>query len=152
MSALPPKADMCSASAHVCYGPKADITVCFKKRRPGRQLRRPGLRSQLSRAKFCFTLLLTGPVLHHLLNLPLHRLEVEGSRVLHRRVIDCGLRQLCDVLLDHDEAPELAGEEVVAVTEGAGVRRLATGSGCSFERILANVDQPRHVGGELFAG
>src|SRR6476620_426486 len=26
MSALPPKADMCSALAHVCFGPKADIT------------------------------------------------------------------------------------------------------------------------------
>src|SRR5262245_35872054 len=28
MSALPPKADMCGARAHVCYGPKADI-ACF---------------------------------------------------------------------------------------------------------------------------
>src|SRR5215510_15739348 len=27
MSALPPKADMCSATAHVCYGPEADIRV-----------------------------------------------------------------------------------------------------------------------------
>jgi hypothetical protein len=26
MSALLPKADMCSARAHVCYGPKADIS------------------------------------------------------------------------------------------------------------------------------
>jgi hypothetical protein len=25
MSALTPKADMCSAHAHVCFGPKADI-------------------------------------------------------------------------------------------------------------------------------
>jgi len=25
MSALPLKADMCDATAHVCYGPKADI-------------------------------------------------------------------------------------------------------------------------------
>src|SRR5262249_27407765 len=25
MSALPPKADMCSAQAHVCFGPKADV-------------------------------------------------------------------------------------------------------------------------------
>src|SRR5262245_53528213 len=29
MSALPPKADMCSALAHVCYGPKADIAVNY---------------------------------------------------------------------------------------------------------------------------
>ena len=27
MSALTPKADMCSALAHVCFGPKADITA-----------------------------------------------------------------------------------------------------------------------------
>ena len=27
MSALPPKADMCSAKADVCYGPKADIKL-----------------------------------------------------------------------------------------------------------------------------
>jgi hypothetical protein len=26
MSALPPKADMCGATAHVCYGPKEDIS------------------------------------------------------------------------------------------------------------------------------
>jgi len=25
MSALPPKADVCSANRHVCFGPKADI-------------------------------------------------------------------------------------------------------------------------------
>ena len=25
MSALPPKADMCSARAHVCFGPEADM-------------------------------------------------------------------------------------------------------------------------------
>jgi hypothetical protein len=27
MSALPPKADMCGAIAHVCFGPIADIVV-----------------------------------------------------------------------------------------------------------------------------
>jgi len=27
MSALPPKADMCGALAHVCFGPIADIAV-----------------------------------------------------------------------------------------------------------------------------
>ena len=27
MSALPPKADMCSALAHVCFGPIADIST-----------------------------------------------------------------------------------------------------------------------------
>ena len=29
MSALPPKADMCSAVVHVCFGPIADITFLF---------------------------------------------------------------------------------------------------------------------------
>ena len=29
MSALPPKADMCSAQAHVCFGPIADIALLF---------------------------------------------------------------------------------------------------------------------------
>jgi hypothetical protein len=28
-SALPPKADMCGALAHVCFGPKADIGLCI---------------------------------------------------------------------------------------------------------------------------
>src|SRR5262249_24812995 len=32
MSALPPKADMCSATAHVCFGPKADILQPRSKR------------------------------------------------------------------------------------------------------------------------
>jgi hypothetical protein len=27
MSALPPKADMCSALAHVCFGPEADMAA-----------------------------------------------------------------------------------------------------------------------------
>jgi hypothetical protein len=30
MSALPPKADMCSATAHVCFGPKADIASSYR--------------------------------------------------------------------------------------------------------------------------
>jgi hypothetical protein len=29
MSALPPEADICGALAHVCFVPKADITVLF---------------------------------------------------------------------------------------------------------------------------
>ena len=33
MSALPPKADMCSALAHVRFVPKADILCCSKERR-----------------------------------------------------------------------------------------------------------------------
>jgi len=33
MSALPPKADMCAAQAHVCFGPKADIRFLLTKAR-----------------------------------------------------------------------------------------------------------------------
>ena len=47
--------------------------------------------------------------------------------VLHRRVIDRRLREFCDSLLDQDEAPELAGEEIVHVAEGAVVRGLRRG-------------------------
>jgi hypothetical protein len=32
MSALPPKADMCSALGHVCFGPIADITAVTRVR------------------------------------------------------------------------------------------------------------------------
>src|SRR5262249_19821690 len=107
---------------------------------PGRQLRRPGWSSLRFSVRLRRSILLPRTVLGHLLDLSLHRLEVERSRVLHRRITDCGLRQLRDVLLHHDEATEFSGKEVVAITEGAGVRRLATGSGCALERILANVD------------
>src|SRR5262245_66686732 len=96
-------------------------------------------------------LLLTWAVLDHLVYLLLHRIKVEGRRVLHRRIVDRRLRQLGDVLLDHDEAPELTREEVVAIAPGAGVWRLAPKIRRAFERILANVDQRGHVRGGLFA-
>ena len=44
MSALPPKADMCTAQAHVCFGPKADI---------GRQLRCPLFARKQTLLLFC---------------------------------------------------------------------------------------------------
>src|SRR5262249_51406402 len=96
-------------------------------------------------------LLLTWAVLDHLVYLLLHCIKVEGRRVLHRWIVDCRLRQLGDVLLDHDEAPELTGEEVVAITPGAGVGRLAPKTRRALERILANVDQRGHVSGGLLA-
>jgi hypothetical protein len=41
MSALPPKADMCGANRHVCFGPKADraLNLVEKKERPPRSFR-----------------------------------------------------------------------------------------------------------------
>src|SRR5262249_24721342 len=95
--------------------------------------------------------LLTFAVPDHLLDLLLHRIEIEGCRVLPRRVVDRRLRQLCDVLLNHDEAPELTGEEADGIARGAGVPRLAAKIRRALERILANVDQAGHVRGDLFA-
>src|SRR5215470_7990274 len=77
--------------------------------RPVRRGRRAGFR--ISR------FLLTRAVLDRLLNLLLYRFKIERSRSLHRRKLDRGLREIPDVLLDNDEAPELAGEEVVAIAE-----------------------------------
>src|SRR5215831_17439963 len=95
--------------------------------------------------------LLPFAVLEHLLNLLLDCIEVEGRRVLHRRIIDRRRCQLLDVLLHHDEAPELTGEELIHVAWCTGVQGLAAKGRRSLERVLANVDQPRHVRGGLFA-
>src|SRR5262249_48151893 len=86
----------------------------------------PGRSSSSARGNHCSAAkLMAWPVLAHLLDLLLHRFEVERRRVLHRRIIDRRLRQLRDILLHEHEAPELAGEEVVAVTERACVGRFA---------------------------
>src|SRR5262249_6030481 len=118
------------------------VTVHSEKARAPVAVRGP------SRQAVC---LLTRAVLDRLLDLLLHRFEVERSRSLHRRKFNRGLRQISDVLLDHDETPELTGVEVLAVAEGAGVGRLAADIRRAFERILPDVDQSRHVGRGLFA-
>src|SRR5262245_158506 len=69
---------------------------------------RPGVRHPTD-------LVLTFADLDHLLDLLFHRIKVEGSWILHRRIVDRRQRQFLDILLDHDEAPELTGEEVVHV-------------------------------------
>src|SRR5262245_15525553 len=95
--------------------------------------------------------LLTRAVLYRFLNLLLHRFKVERSRTLHRRKFDRGLREISDVLLDHDEAPELPGKEFVHVAGSADVQRLAANTRRALEGILANVDHSGHVGRKLFA-
>src|SRR5215471_18494293 len=95
--------------------------------------------------------LLPFAVLEHLLDLLLYRTEVEGRRVLHRRIIDRRRCQLLDILLYHDEAPELTGEELVHVAWRTRVQGLAAEGRRALERVLANVNQPRHVRGGLFA-
>ena len=86
---------------------------------------------------------MTFAVLDHLLDLGLYRFEVERSRSLHRRKLNRGLCQLADVLLNHHEAPEFSGVEVVAITEGTRVRRLAADTGRALKRVLANIDHDR---------
>src|SRR5215475_11793701 len=51
--------------------------------------------------------------LHLLLELRLQRLQVEAGALLHRRIVEEGLRVAGDRLLHVDEAPELVGEPVV---------------------------------------
>src|SRR5204863_9040852 len=86
-----------------------------------------------------------------LLDFLFHRFEVEGSRVLHRRIFDCGRRQLRNVRLEQDEAPELPGKEVVHVAACASVCRLAANRRRTFKWVLAKVDHPWHIGCGLFA-
>src|SRR5215471_14922354 len=83
------------------------VAAPCRSRMPARGVRHTGYR------------LLPFAVLDHLLDLLLHRIEIEGSRVLHRRIVNRRQRQFLDILLDHDEAPELTGEEVVHVAGGA---------------------------------
>src|SRR5579863_6712839 len=66
--------------------------------------------------------LLAGVVLDHLIDLLLHRVQVERGRVLHGRVVDGRLGQVRHPLLDKDVTPELSGVEVVAVAERARQR------------------------------
>src|SRR5262245_13429545 len=81
---------------------------------------------------------------------PCRCIEVEGCRVLHRRIVNGGEREFLDILLDHDEAPELTREKVVAITEGARVGRLAADHRGALEWILANVDHRGHIRGGFF--
>ena len=51
MSALPPKADMCGALGHVCFGPKADMVRLFETKtlfvRPARRTATSTIRSAI---------------------------------------------------------------------------------------------------------
>src|SRR5262249_1999500 len=91
-------------------------------------------------------------LLHHLVNFLFDGFKVKRSRLLHRWILDGRLRQLKDFLLHQDEAPELAGIEVVHVTAAQVVQGLPAKRGRSFERILTEIDDQRHVRRGLFAG
>src|SRR5580692_11715244 len=89
--------------------------------------------------------------LHHLLDLLLDLGEVEGRGLLHRREVDERLCRRTHSLLHLDEAPEFARHEVVHVAAALVVERLAADRRRALERILAQVDDGRHVGRHLLA-
>src|SRR5215831_3381065 len=90
--------------------------------------------------------------LDQFVDLSFHGLKVERSRRLHRRIVDRCLGELGHFLLDHHEAPELAGVKVVHVAAAQGVQVFAAGGRRPFKRILAYVVHHRHVGGRFFSG
>ena len=94
--------------------------------------------------------LLPALVPDRLVDLLLHRVQVEGGRILHRRVVDGRLGQLRHRLLDEDEPPELAGIEVVHVAAAEVVQALAADGRRPLERILADVHDRGHVGRDLW--
>ena len=67
----------------------------------------------------------------------LDRVEIERGRILHGRVIDGRRSEAADFLLHADKSPELAGEKVVDISEGAVRQRLAGESRRAFKGILA---------------
>src|SRR6188472_2217944 len=73
-------------------------------------------------------------------------LEVEGCAFLHRREVYCRLRQLSDLLLHVDEAPEFTRIEVVEVA-GRAFEHIRHWQ--PLERILLDVLKDRHVDGNL---
>ena len=50
-----------------------------------------------------------GVFLDHGINFALHFREIEGGRILHRRVVDGTFPEFCHIVLDFNEAPELSG-------------------------------------------
>ena len=97
------------------------------------------------------SLLVTRLVPDRRVDLPLHGLEIEGSRVLHRRVVNCRQGQFRDFLLNADEPPELASIEVVHVAATEIIQALLADRGRPLEWILADIDHGRHVRRDLRA-
>ena len=53
--------------------------------------------------------------------------------------------------LHHDEAPELARIEIVHISTAQIIEAFTADRRRPFERILPEVDDGRHVGGDLFS-
>src|SRR5262247_1499615 len=95
--------------------------------------------------------LLSGLVFDSRVDLLLHGLQVEGCWILHRRVVNGRLGEICDPLLDEHEAPELPGIKVIHVAATQIVQALRINRRRPFEGILADVHHSRHVGRDLAA-
>ena len=60
--------------------------------------------------------------LHQFLDFGFDGIQVEGSWILHRRIVDCRHREFTYRLLYYDEAPKLARHEVVHVAAATVVQ------------------------------
>src|SRR6266487_4135059 len=69
--------------------------------------------------------------------------------ILHRRVLDRRHGKFCHLLLDQNEAPELARHEVIDITKSSIVEALVVKRRCSLKRILPEVDHRGHVSGDF---
>src|SRR6266704_6847862 len=79
----------------------------------------------------------------------LHGIEVEARAFLHRWELDRSHRELLNLLLDEDEAPELVFEPVEVLLRS--VFSPAIGPACALEWIEAQVGQGGHVKLGFFA-
>src|SRR5262249_41844809 len=93
--------------------------------------------------------LLTRVALDLFVYLSLYGLEIEACRGLHRRKFDGGLGQPADLLLNQNEPPEFATHEVIHVAAASIVQTLLTSYWRPLERVLADVHNGRHIGGEF---
>src|SRR5438132_13649804 len=84
------------------------------------------------------------------LDFPLHRVQIESGWRLHWRKVDSRFRQLRYRLLYDDEAPEFSRHEIVHVAAAEIIHVFAADRRSPFERILAEVDNHRHVRRDLF--
>src|SRR5262245_30020486 len=81
---------------------------------------------------------------HGLLDLLLHRLQIEARALLHRRKLDRSLGDLRDFILHELEAPELIDEPVVVADRSAILAVVHAGP---LERVETKIDQdwPVHL-------
>src|SRR5262249_61194845 len=77
---------------------------------------------------------------------------VEARPRIHWREVDRGLRQAAHPLLTKHEPPEFTANEIIHVASAGIVQALTADGWRSLERVLADIDNGRHVGRILFSG